>query len=91
MNRAQLLAIGAGAAVLPLAETRVAVASSSPVFHFDEARFNEILAKPARHRQCCASAKIGGGAVLESMMATMYAYEIQVHEGPGTVHDIGVL
>jgi intracellular sulfur oxidation DsrE/DsrF family protein len=90
MTRAELLALGA-AAMVPVATTTVASAAAPSAFHFDEARFNDILARPARHRQCCASAKVAGGSVLDSMVSTMYAYEVTLGEGPGTVHEVAVL
>ncbi len=98
LSRKQLLAAGAGAALFPGAlgcavppQVNRDSGPSSTAFHFDEARFNQILAKPAQHRQCCASARIASGIVLDAMTATMYAYEFDLGEGPGTVHEVGVL
>lgn len=89
MKRKELLALGA-VAVLPMTETTARAASPPSAFHFDQDRFDEILAKPARHQQCCASTK-PASVLLDTMVATMYAYEFDLHEGPGTVHEVGVV
>jgi intracellular sulfur oxidation DsrE/DsrF family protein len=94
LSRKQLLRAGASVAMAPLAAACSAPhagAASDPRFHFDEDRFKAILAAPARHKQCCASAKIAGGAVLDAMVATMYAYQYDLGEGAGTVHEVAVL
>lgn len=88
LTRKELLALG-GLAMIPLGAAEIAAASAE-TFAFDQARFETILAKPARHRQCCASTK-ASDAVLHTMVATMYSYEYDLHEGPGTVHEVGVL
>lgn len=87
LTRAQLLALGTGAL---LATASTGVAASSTAFQFDQARFADILGRPARHRQCCASTKAEWG-VLDAMLSTMYAYEVDLREGPGTVHEVAVL
>jgi intracellular sulfur oxidation DsrE/DsrF family protein len=92
MTRKQLLETGASAALLSsVAAATASCAASEPRFQFDRARFADILAKPAQHRQCCASAKTAGGAVLSAMLATLYAYEYDLNEGAGTVHEVAVL
>lgn len=88
MKRRDLLALGATAAALPACGTRMVAASTA--FAFDAARFAGILARPARHRQCCASTK-PASVLLDTMVATMYSYEYDMHEGPGTVHEVAVL
>ena len=92
ISRKQLLVAGAGAALLPATSLAAATNAAPPraSFVFDEARFNAILAKPARHRQCCASARIADGAVFDAMTSTMYAYEFDLGEGPGTVNEVAV-
>ncbi len=60
-------------------------------FDFDEARFNQILAKPAKHRQCFGVTKVDDGVVLMSMANTINAYEQYLHEAPGSVHTLAVL
>lgn len=93
MTRANALAVGAGAIGAALgaqASVATARAAGATAFHFDEARFRAILAKPARHRQCCASTK-PSWSLLDAMMATMYAYQFDLNEGPGTAHEVGVV
>lgn len=65
--------------------------SSSPSFHFDKARFDAILAKPARHKQCFGATKIDGGNVISGMTNSMNAYEQFLGEGPGAMHAVAVL
>jgi intracellular sulfur oxidation DsrE/DsrF family protein len=60
-------------------------------FDFDEARFNQILAKPAKHKQCFGVTKVEDGVVLMSMANTINAYEQYLHEAPGSVHTLAVL
>ncbi|HEY9084391.1 MAG TPA: hypothetical protein VIN40_00410 [Candidatus Tyrphobacter sp.] len=94
MTRKQLLEAGASAAMISsvaAATPRSGASGSIPRFRFDRARFAEILARPAQHRQCCASAKIAGGVVFDAMLATLYAYEYDLGGGAGTVHEVAVL
>ncbi len=92
MTRKELLEASASAVLLSsVAAAAPCAASEIPRFVFDRARFDEILAKPAKHRQCCASAKTAGGAVLDAMLATLYAYEYDLGEGAGTVHEVAVI
>jgi len=60
-------------------------------FDFDDTRFNEILAKPAKHKQCFGVTKVDDGVVLMSMANTINAYEQYLHEAPGSVHTLAVL
>lgn len=60
-------------------------------FDFDQARFNEMLAKPAKHKQCFGATKIDGGNVMDGMANTMNAYEHYLGEAPGSVHTAAVL
>lgn len=88
ITRKELLAAGASAVVasaFPAAAAAVAPAA------FDAARFASILALPARHRQCFASAKLANAIVLEKMVASMYAYEVDLAEGAGSLHAVAVL
>ncbi len=91
LSRKQLLAASA-AAFIPAAcsSPPVAADGSSATFTFDPARFERILAIRARHKQCVASAKVANGLVFYAMVATLYAYEFDLHEGAGTVHEVGV-
>ena len=64
-------------------------ASASPHRHlpfaFDQARFNEILATPAKHKQCFGATKIDGGNVITGMANSMNAYEEYLGERLQTV------
>lgn len=60
-------------------------------FTFDEARFNQILAKPAKHKQCFGATKIAHGNVMDAMGNTMNAYEQYVGEPAGSVQTVAVL
>lgn len=91
ISRKQLLATGTCVALTPAFVRAAPVSAELPAFHFDDARFASILARPARHRQCCASTKIAGGAVLHAMLASLYAYQFDLGEGPGTMHTVAVL
>lgn len=64
---------------------------ASPSFHFDQARFAEILAKPAKHKQCFGATKIDGGNVINGMTNTIDAYEQYLDEAPGDVQTVAVL
>ena len=88
ITRKDLLAVGASALVAP---SLAGATASAAVPAFDAARFAAVLAKPARHRQCFASAKLANGIVLEKMVASMYAYEIDLSEGAGAMHAVAVL
>lgn len=60
-------------------------------FDFDRSRFNEMLAKPAKHKQCFGATKIEDGSVMNGMSNTMNAYEQYLGEAPGSVHTAAVL
>lgn len=60
-------------------------------FDFDQARFNQMLAKPAKHKQCFGATKIDDGNVMNGMANTMNAYEQYLGEAPGSVHTAAVL
>lgn len=94
ISRKELLATGA-AALVPVRVAQHAACvrpSGTPApFVFDDARFQAILGVPAQHKQCVAAAKIDDGMVFYAMLATLYAYEFEMREGPGTVHEVAVL
>jgi intracellular sulfur oxidation DsrE/DsrF family protein len=91
LSRKELL-VASAAALLPAAWApgTVSAESANASFVFDEARFAQVLSIPARHKQCVAATKIAGGAALDAMLATLYAYEFDLHEGPGTAHEVAV-
>jgi intracellular sulfur oxidation DsrE/DsrF family protein len=60
-------------------------------FDFDRTRFEQILAKPAKHKQCFAAVKLAGGDVLEGMNNSIDAYESYLKEGPGAMQAVAVL
>lgn len=60
-------------------------------FDFDRARFDQMLARPAKHKQCFGATKIDGGNVMDGMANTMNAYEQYLGEAPGSVHTVAVL
>lgn len=64
---------------------------ASPSFDFDQARFSEILNKPAQHKQCFGAVKIDFGNVINGMNNTMNAYEAYLGEAPGSVQTVAVL
>jgi intracellular sulfur oxidation DsrE/DsrF family protein len=53
--------------------------------------FEAILARPYRHRQVFASARMSDGLVLHYMENSLQAYEHGFGEGPGTLHAAAVL
>ena len=60
-------------------------------FNFDKAQFNQILAKPAKHKQCFGAVRIDGGNVISGMANTMNAYADYYDEGDGAVQTVAVL
>lgn len=87
-----LFALAPGAAqAAPPAPTRTKSKPSPLTFEFDQARFNEILAKPAKHKQCFGATQIRGGDVLFGMHNSIQAYQTYLKEGPGTMQAVAVL
>lgn len=64
---------------------------ATPSFVFDQARFDEILAAAARHRQCFGAKKLDGGSVMEAMQNSIDAYESYLREPAGSMHAAAVL
>jgi intracellular sulfur oxidation DsrE/DsrF family protein len=92
LTRKQLLAAGAAVLVPAACAKPPGSASAAPAgFDFNRAAFERILAIAARHRQCFAATEIQNGIVFNSMLASMYAYEFDLHEGPGSLHAVAVL
>lgn len=97
-TRTEFLATLASAAAVPAAAASpksapppVTAHDARPAFHFDAARFNEILAKPARHRQVFGAKKVDGGTVLYAMNNSIDAYDVFLKEGPASMHAVAVL
>ncbi len=88
-SRKEFLAASSLFALSPAMAGR-ANSAASP-YTFDEARFNAILTKPARHKQCFGATKLEGGSVIDGMVNSMNAYENDLHEGPGALHPAAVL
>lgn len=60
-------------------------------FNFDRARFDQILARPAKHKQCFGAVRIDDGNVFGSMANTMNAYADYYDEGDDVVQTVAVL
>ena len=60
-------------------------------FDFDRARFEQILAKPAAHKQCFGATSIEDGTVLYNMSNSIDAYQTYLGEAPGSLHAVSVL
>ncbi|HEY9181055.1 MAG TPA: hypothetical protein VIO32_10075 [Candidatus Baltobacteraceae bacterium] len=60
-------------------------------FTFDRARFEQILGKPARHKQCFGATAIAGGGVMFSMKNSIGAYEDYLKEPAGSMQAVAVL
>lgn len=89
----------AASSVFALAPAVARAASPSPkagkpatlTFTFDRARFDRILAKPAKHKQCFGATQMGGGDVLYGMHNSIDAYETYLKEGKGAMQAVAVL
>lgn len=94
LTRKELLAAGA-AAIVPAACAKppgLARAEAAPAtFVFDRNAFERILAEPILHKQCFAATEIQNGIIFNSMIASLYAYEFDLHEGAGSLHAVAVL
>lgn len=60
-------------------------------FTFDRERFDAILARPAKHKQCFGATKVDGGSVMEGMNNTIAAYREYMDEAPASVQTVAVL
>jgi intracellular sulfur oxidation DsrE/DsrF family protein len=95
-SRKEFLAAGSLFALVPAAAgaaTPKPKATPEPklTFDFDRARFEQILAKPAKHKQCFGVTRIEGGSALESMNNSVDAYETFLKEGAGAMQAVAVL
>src|SRR5579864_3609735 len=91
-----LLAAGIAALAVAPAGCSQSAPSSTPVeelpdLHFDNAKFEAILKKPARHRQCFAATELQGGAVLDFMSRSIEAYSAGLGEGSRSLHAAAVV
>ena len=77
-------------AAAPTAKPK-ATAEPQLTFQFDQTRFNEILSKSAKHKQCFGITKLNDGAPLEGMMNSIEAYNDFLKEGPDALQAAGVL
>lgn len=97
-SRKEFMAAASLFAVTP-AFAAAAPATSKPqggappklTFGFDQARFNGILSKAAKHKQCFGATKLSGGSVLDAMNNSMEAYSTFLKEGPGALQAVAVL
>lgn len=90
-TRSEFIATLAGAAAAaPAANAKPKLSAKKP-FHFERARFEAILSRPARHKQCFGAKKIDGGTVLYAMQNSVNAYEDFLDEGPGAMRPLAVL
>jgi intracellular sulfur oxidation DsrE/DsrF family protein len=60
-------------------------------FDFDRARFNEILSKPVKHKQCFGVTNLSNGDALDGMNNSIGAYDDFLKEGPGAMQAVAVL
>ncbi|HET9393466.1 MAG TPA: hypothetical protein VFO29_08140 [Candidatus Rubrimentiphilum sp.] len=93
-TRRDFIAASTSIALLPAAVASPAPASAATgdlPFTFDRTRFDAILRKPARHKQCFAATKIAGGEVLSLMQNSMNAYDDFLKEGPDALQAVAVL
>lgn len=60
-------------------------------FSFDQAGFDAVLAKTAKHKQCFGAKDLNDGGVLNAMQNSINAYEDYLHEAPGSMRAVAVL
>ncbi len=85
------LAPAAGEAASGTSSKKTRPSPEELTFSFDQDRFNEILAKPAKHKQCFGVTKLQGGDALEGMNNTIAAYRHYLKEPAGSVQTVAVL
>jgi intracellular sulfur oxidation DsrE/DsrF family protein len=89
--------IAASSSVVLLPATAGATPAPAPAaaaelqFTFDQTRFDAILRKPARHKQCFGATKIAGGEVLALMLNSIKAYDDYLKEGASALQTVAVL
>ena len=94
-TRRDFIAASSSVVLLPAAAGTTPAPASAATgelsFVFDQARFDSILHKPARHKQCFGATKIAAGEVLSLMLNSVKAYDDYLKEGPGALQTIAVL
>ena len=61
-----------------------------PDLQFDNAKFEALLRRPARHRQCFGATELQGGSVLDFMSRSIEAYAVALREGPRSLRTAAV-
>jgi intracellular sulfur oxidation DsrE/DsrF family protein len=89
-TRKDFLAAGSLFALTP-ALAKAATPPPELTFQFDQTRFNEILGKDAKHKQCFGVRMLERGGALEGMGNSIQAYDDFLKEGPGAIQVVGVL
>ena len=94
-TRRDFIAASTSIALLPAAAAATPAPASAATddltFTFDRTRFDAILNKPARHKQCFGATKIAGGEVLALMLNSIKAYDDYLKEGAGALQPVAVL
>lgn len=90
-TRKDFLAAGSLFALAPAVAQAKTTAPPELTFQFDRTRFNAILSKDAKHKQCFGVTKISQGAALEGMGNSINAYNDFLKEGPGAMQAVAVL
>lgn len=60
-------------------------------FVFDRAKFDAILDRPAKHKQCFGAARVERGNVISLMLNSIRAYDDYLEEGAGALQTVAVL
>lgn len=94
-TRREFIAAGSFLTLAPdLAQAATPQPKSEPpelTFDFDQTRFNAILSKEAKHKQCFGIKTLAYGSALEGMANSIRAYDEFLKEGPGAIQLVGVL
>lgn len=64
---------------------------AQPRLDFDNSKFEAILNRPARHRQCFAATTDSYGQALDMMSHSIESYSEALQEGPNAMHAAAVL
>jgi len=88
--RRTFLAAGVALVVVPALFRRSAAGAAARADLYDFPALAQRLARPARHRQVFATARVADGVVVGYMKHAMEAYETTLGEGPGALHPAAV-